>query len=89
MSDELNYSDMNWCHREIESLREQLAFAMAHPTEVERTLREQVSALTKERDEWKEKADELGQDKGTYFRLYEQMCIRLAKLGADKTGETT
>ncbi len=59
--EELNRIASGWPHPEtdvtaraadlIVSLREQLAFAMAHPTEVERTLREQVAALTKERDE--------------------------------------
>ncbi len=29
MSDELNLSDMNWCKREIESLQQQLATAIA------------------------------------------------------------
>lgn len=75
MTDELNYSDMNWCHREIESLREQLAFAMAHPTEVERTLREQVAALGKQGDRFAERLYEVEKPGG----LKEQLTASQAR----------
>lgn len=41
--------------------------------------------LVAERDAAIERADELGADKGTYFRLYEQACIQMTE--KDKYGE--
>lgn len=41
--------------------------------------------LRAERDAAIERADELGADKGTYFRLYEQACIQMTE--KDKYGE--
>jgi hypothetical protein len=56
---------------DIASLREQLSNMMAV-----------VASVEKERDEWKEIAEDLAMDKGTYFRLYEQACIRLTEKDA-------
>ena len=39
-----------------------------------------IVALQTQLTEANERADELGADKGTYFRLYEQACIRMTQL---------
>ena len=45
-------------------------------------LQDKCNALKAERDAAIERADELGADKGTYFRLYEQACIYMTEKDA-------
>ncbi len=70
---------------EITSLRQQLAECENEKHDwyvTAKELERDIAECEQERDEWKERAEDLAADKGTYFRLYEQACIRLTEKDA-------